>query len=165
MAYATPALFAAGTTPTATQMNLLRSDLEEVAKHPMGWVSSAVNQTITTSTSPTVTLATTIALRNVTFASNALTIVENGYYLAVLHVGWSSSTVGIRVCTLVQNSIAQGSEHSIPGAATNWSQQTLAFPFTGGVGDTIKASVFQDSGGNLTLAAGSSLFIHMLGRL
>lgn len=164
MAYVTPASFAAGTTPTAVQMNVLRSDLEEVAKHPVGWVSSSVNQTVTNGSGPTVTFATTLALRNVTFASNTLTIVENGYYLGIVHVAWGSSTAGIRVCSLIQNG-HPASEHITPGAATNWSQQTLAMPFVGGVGDAITAGVFQDSGGSLALLAGSSLFIHMLGRL
>lgn len=165
MAYATPSTFVAGNVLTAVQQNVLRDDLEEVAKPPIAWAYSTTNQTILNGGGPLITLSATYALRNITFASNTFTIVEQGYYLAVIHVAWGSSTAGIRVCTLNVNAVAKASSHITPGAATNWSQQTLTYPFIGNPADLVTASVFQDSGGSLSLLAGSSFYIKMLSRV
>lgn len=165
MAYATPPQVSAGSPPTAAQFNLVRSDFEEVAKAPLGWVSSSTNQTVTNGTGPTVTLATTIQLHNVTFASNTLTIGETGMYIGVVRALWGPSTAGIRVAQLNVNGTSQWAEHITPGAPANWSQMNLATPFIAAAGDAITASVFQDSGGSLALLAGSSLFIKLVSRL
>lgn len=165
MAYATPSLFVAGNALTAVQQNVLRNDLEEVAKPPIAWAYSTTNQTVLNGGGPLLTLAATYALRNVTFASNTFTIVEQGYYLAVIHVAWASNTVGIRVCTLNIGGVAQASSHITPGAPTNWSQQTLTFPFIGNAGNLLTASLFQDSGSSVNVLSGSSFYIKMLSRV
>lgn len=164
MAYSTLPSFSSGVVLPATSMNLIGSNFEAVAKAPVGWAYSTANQTVATSTSPTMNLVATYSLRNIAFASNTFTIAEAGTYLGIVHVAWGSSTVGIRVCSLVIGGVPQAASHITPGAATNWSQQTLFVPFIAAAGNLITATVFQDSGGNLALNAGSSLFIHMLSR-
>lgn len=164
MAYATPASFVAGAPLTAVQLNLLRSDFEEVAKQPMGYVYSTANQTLGNSATVGLTFAANYALHNMTFASSALTIVESGLYLGILSVTWGSSTAGVRAITLNMNGTPQAANHQTPGAPANWAKQQLSTPMILAAGQVVTATAFQDSGGNLIIGAGAQMFIGMISR-
>lgn len=164
MAYATPASFTAGTPGTAAQMNVLRSDFEEVAKAPVAWAYSTANQSIANGTNVNVNLAATYVLRNITFASNTLTLVETGVYLAVVHFNWVANTTGLRSIRFLINGAISSEVHATPGAATLWTQHALTAPFIGNAGNTLTIQAYQDSGGALNLTSGSSIFVHMLSR-
>lgn len=165
MAYSTLPSFSAGVPLTAVQMNLVRSNFEETAKAPMGWCYSTANQTVNNGTGPVMTFAATYALRNVSFASNSLTLAEAGHYLTMVHVAWGAGPLaGIRVLNILLNGVSQAAEHDTPNVS-NWSQQTLFYPVICAAGSVISASVFQDSGAAVTLNSGSSLWVHMMSRL
>lgn len=163
MAYTTPASLSAGNALTATHMNQLRTDFEAVAKPPIIQAHNTASQSIPNNLTTQLTLAGSFVARDATLASNALTVAEAGWYLALLHVSWATNATGLREVRIHLNG-NPGRVGQLNSTATNWSEQQVTHVLSLAPTDSVTAFVAQTSGGALNVNIGTQLTLVMLTR-
>lgn len=115
-------------------------------------VQTILNATATDLSFPTLTLSQGVS--PVTYAAPTFTINQAGIYDIDIYVQWANNVTGRRMLQLVFTGSMAGTWTDNPGAPPNGpGTNNLSLSFHLNAGDTIKAVVTQNSGGNLDVSS------------
>lgn len=164
-----PGTATAGTAALASVANTWRdTGLWYTTNHPMFIGRSSANQSITTGGN----VAIALDLEDVDTDSGHSTVTNNsrytaqtaGYYFVAAWLNFAANATGYRQIDLKFNgstSVSLQTAISIgAGAATHVSTSTILF--LNGSTDYVEIQGFQNSGGNLNVAAGARMCVHWL---
>lgn len=163
----TPYPFAAGDIATATRLNTRSTAIADLQSPPRcrAWQNAA--QTLTTAVFAVVALDTedidTEAIHSTVTNNSRMTIVTPGRYRCIAQASFAGNVTGLRYVGLTKNSTAVARTQASAAPAANNGSWQCAEEILCAVGDFIEMQVFQNSGGNLALVAGSAnTFLHVV---
>lgn len=155
MAYTTPVTKAAGQTLAAAEWNAgVRDNFETVAKPPYAWLYLTAAQSIPHASMTKVNWNASLILRGMTYSAGTVTISEAGIYRVQYLLYIASAAGGLRSGTIYQNgTIRWDCQMNPSNGTTKWG---TSMDLNCAAGDTVDVRVYQDSGGSLSLSAGST---------